>query len=173
MVDDSKLIINGWEFGRTSAPALVPKLVTVLSNYIRDYLEPNTTVFFHTGRIFSGWNGPFMLQITVNKHMLYDISLTMYPKTNIIIETPSNHIAKRYKLNIPVKPRFLYGKQLPELLERYPGLPYPKVLFHVSYSDTSHDKLETTLESILTKPYYDKDDWHLTHHNIGILYQGK
>lgn len=174
MVDDSKLTIQGYQFEADTVSTIVFMMVYEIANYVRTELNKDETVIFQTGQSFSGWKGPLMLSVT-NKGRRFDIKLIITKQTNFIIETPTKkHIAIRWSVDIPVKPRFIKNKNAYELMKLYPGLPYPKLEFFVPIYDIKPYDLESELKKLLTNSlYYDKDTKCTGYHNMAIIFKGK
>ena len=174
MVDDSKLITRGYEFDADTVSTIASMMVFEIADYVRIELKKDETVMFQTGQPFSGWKGPLKLTIT-NTGRRFDINLVVTKQTNFIIETPTKkHVAKRWSVNIPVKPRFIKYKNAYELMKLYPGLPYPKLEFFVPMFDISPHDLDSELNKLLTNSlYYDKDTKWIGYHNMAIIFKGK
>ena len=174
MTDDSKLIIRGYEIEAYSVPTIAHIVLFEIADYARTELGQGETAIFQTGETFYGWKGPLMIYVT-NKGRTFDIKLIVTEKTKFIIETPTKHIAKRWKVDIPVKPRYIKGKNAHELMCLYPGLPYHKLMYYVPRLDIKRIDIETELHELLTNDLYYNKDFKLVYpcHNMAIIFKGK
>lgn len=174
MADDSKLIIRGYEIEAYSVPSVARMMLFEIADYARTELGQGETAIFQTGESFDGWKGPLMIYVT-NKGRTFDIKLIVTEKTKFIIETPTKHVAKRWKVDIPVKPRYIKGKNAYELMCLYPGLPYHKLIYYVPRLDIKRIDIETELHEMLTNDLYYNKDFKLVYpcHRMAIIFKGK
>ena len=174
MTDDSKLIIRGYEIEAYSVPSVARMMLFEIADYARTELRQGETAIFQTGASFDGWKGPLMIYVT-NKGRTFDIKLIVTEKTKFIIETPTKHVAKRWKVDIPVKPRYIKGKNAYELMCLYPGLPYHKLMYYVPRLDIKRIDIETELHELLTNDLYYNKDFKLVYpcHRMAIIFKGK
>lgn len=174
MADDSKLIIRGYDIEGYSVPSVARMMLFEIADYARTELGQGETAIFQTGESFDGWKGPLMIYVT-NKGRTFDIKLIVTEKTKFIIETPTKHVAKRWKVDIPVKPRYIKGKNAYELMCLYPGLPYHKLMYYVPRLDIKRIDIETELHELLTNDLYYNKDFKLVYpcHKMAIIFKGK
>lgn len=176
MVDDSKLIIKGYDLEAYSVPCVTHLMIFNIADYARTEIKRGETAIFQTGHDHQGWKGPLMIYVTNNNDKTFDIKLIVTEKTNFIIETPTGErVAKRWKVNLPVKPRYIKGKNAYELMCLYPGLPYHELMYYVPRYDIKRIDIETELHELLTNElYYDKDfKLVYPHHNLAVIFKGK
>lgn len=175
MADDSKLIIRGYNIEGYSIPSVARLMIFEIADYARTELGRGETAIFQTGESFYGWKGPLMIYVT-NRGRTFDIKLIVTEKTKFIIETPTKErVAKRWKVDIPVKPRYIKGKNAHELMCLYPGLPYHKLMYYVPRFDIKRIDIETELHELLTHELYYNKDFKLVYpcHKMAIIFKGK
>lgn len=155
--DDTKLTLNYFDYILQCGTQFIDDVNDEFINWIiycvLKYEDKERFVFYSNS--YHGIDHPFLLRI--NKYIRrneywFNIEFRQLNDRKIEYNTPRGKVSKRWKLSLPIKNGYQYGKDIFRLIDDYPGI--IDKFSYIELLDVPYVGLRQKLQDIIFKKNY-------------------